>query len=376
MMRGPKSLSLLGWIISFVTLCSVTIVVRFWSARIQKRKLYGDDFLVLIAHISMLAMAGVAIWGLANGLGNTATELSVDELKVQAQVLVGASVTWAVSTTVVKMAVLWLYTRIFDTLIFKRIAYGLFAVCACYGISFLVVFITHCSPVSQEWDPVPWGTCNDLTKSQLASNSINAILDIAIVVLPMPPLWSLKMALRKKVVVMTMFGFGFATVAVMFYRIYATVHADPDPILALADVGLLSFIELWLGIIVACLPTMAPVFKVYVEPALSKASSSIWGQPSNPSSQQLAVNTIGGSGPATGGRKFRSNYTELSLTSTVDFSQTANIPLVPPTDARMWTHCSPSGAVQVAPPGQRGVYVQHQFHAQGTQGTGCGTERS
>lgn len=54
--------------------------------------------------MAMIAMAGVTIWGIVNGLGNPATELSIDEFKVMAQVLVGASVTWTVSTTVVKMA--------------------------------------------------------------------------------------------------------------------------------------------------------------------------------------------------------------------------------------------------------------------------------
>lgn len=43
----------------------------------------------------------------------------------------------------------------------------------------------------------------------------------------------------------------------MLYRVYVTVHANPDSALALADVGLLSFIELWLDIIVACVPTTA-----------------------------------------------------------------------------------------------------------------------
>ena len=48
--------------------------------------------------------------------------------------------------------------------------------CSAYGIAFLVVFITHCDPVSQEWNPVPGGSCRDLSLSTLSSNIINTVL--------------------------------------------------------------------------------------------------------------------------------------------------------------------------------------------------------
>ncbi|KAK0629345.1 hypothetical protein B0T17DRAFT_615131 [Bombardia bombarda] len=386
MLRGDKSHSLLGFVVAFTILCTIAIAMRFMSARIQKRSYYADDYLVLIAYFAMIAMGGVSIWGLVNGLGNPATALTFDELVVQAQLLVAASVTWIVSTSIVKIAVLWLYTRIFPNVVFRRVAQVLMGVCTCYGIAFLVVFITRCDPVSQEWKPVAWGSCKDVSQSQLASNSINAVLDMSIVVLPLPSLWNLKMALRRKLSVMAMFSVGFATVAVMWYRIYTTVHGNPDPVLALADVGLLSLLELWLGIIVACMPTVAPVFVTYVQPALSKASESFnWGSkgPSTTDRQDAQVITIGGSGPAggvvpgapPGGRKFRTNYTDISLASTtyddpVD-RQSQDILLVSQPGAKIRTHIGaggggvPGGGMGGAMPKQEGIYVQQQFHTQG-----------
>lgn len=65
-------------------------------------------------------------------------------------------------------------------------------------------------PVSQQWNPVPWGSCRDLSHSELASNAINAVLDISVVISPMPLLWKLEMPLRNKVAVTVMFGLGFA----------------------------------------------------------------------------------------------------------------------------------------------------------------------
>ncbi|KAK8062547.1 hypothetical protein PG997_014644 [Apiospora hydei] len=269
MIRGATSWSLLAWIISFTILTTLVISLRFWSARIQKRRFYLDDGFVLASYVAMLAQIGLGLWGLYHGAGNPSSDYLPEELIVQTKLLVAVSTTWIFSTTVVKLAVLQLYMRIFSTAAFKRWAISLMVVVVCFGITFLVVFITHCHPVSQEWDPVPWGWCRDLKYSELSSISMNLALDTAIVVLPMPWLWNLQMPTSKKIVVMIMFGFGFATIAIMCYRIDQTVHSDPDPMIAIARVGLLSNVELWLGIIVACLPTMAPFFREYIQPGLS-----------------------------------------------------------------------------------------------------------
>ncbi|KAI0469867.1 hypothetical protein GGR56DRAFT_678974 [Xylariaceae sp. FL0804] len=137
--------------------------------------------------------------------------------------------------------------RIFTTARFKPFAIALAVLDICFGITFFVVFLTHCHPVSQQWDPVPWGSCRSLSSSEFSSTSVDLVLDMAIVVLPMPWLWNLHMAMAKKAFVMLMFSFGFATIAIMCYLIYTIVHSDPN--VATAKIGLLTDFELWLGII-------------------------------------------------------------------------------------------------------------------------------
>lgn len=52
MIRGSGSFSLLAWIVSFTTLTTLAVVLRFWSARIQRRKFYLDDGLVIASYVS------------------------------------------------------------------------------------------------------------------------------------------------------------------------------------------------------------------------------------------------------------------------------------------------------------------------------------
>ncbi|KAH9987074.1 hypothetical protein F4779DRAFT_638860 [Xylariaceae sp. FL0662B] len=357
MIRGSGSWSLLGWIISFSILTTITVLLRFWSAKIQKRKFFIDDGFVLASYVAMLAQEGIGIWAIVNGMGNPEADMTIEELLIQAKVIVATSTTWICSTTAIKLAVLALYMRIFTTAVFKRWAISLMVIDVCFGFTFLVVFITHCNPVSQQWDPVPWGGCRSLISSELSSISLNLVLDTATVVLPMPWLWNLQMALSKRVLVMVMFGFGFATIAIMCYRIDQTVHSDPDPMLSIAKVGLLSDLELWLGIIVACLPTMAPFVRTHVQPGLSKLSRKFYGS-SGPSTKEgtprMQLRTFGGSGVP--GSKGHNNYTELSETSTYAADE---LRLVANETSELHTDCE-SNNMNTAPRSE-GIYVQKQF---------------
>lgn len=61
----------------------------------------------------------------------------------------------------------------------------------------------------------------------------------------------------------------------MAWRIQATYVSehDPDFVYSLATIGLISGLELWLGIIVACMPTIPPVLQTYVRPAFQRLTS-------------------------------------------------------------------------------------------------------
>ncbi|KAH8161364.1 hypothetical protein CIB48_g6888 [Xylaria polymorpha] len=321
MIRGSRAWSLVGWIVSFTTLSTIAVVLRFWSAKIQQRKFYIDDGLIIVAYVGMLTQQGLGFWGLVNGTGNPASAYTQSELLVSAQLLVAASFTWIFTNTAIKLAVLLLYMRVFTTPVFKRCALVLVAATISFGLSFFIVFLTRCHPISQEWNPVAGGWCADLQVQEISSISTNLVVDVAIVLLPLPWLWRLQMPLRNRIAVMIMFSFGFATIALISYRLDQALHSHPDPLLAVANIGLLSNLELWLGIIVACIPTSAPFIRTYVEPNLQTLSRKLYGSASSSSKASKgpplpALRTFGSSG--VNGPKLGSNYTELSESVTWD----------------------------------------------------------
>jgi hypothetical protein len=65
----------------------------------------------------------------------------------------------------------------------------------------------------------------------------------------------------------------------MGWRLYATTVSlnDPDFTYHFTEIGLISCLELWLGVIVNCMPTLGPLFQTYVKPAVDKITAKSWG---------------------------------------------------------------------------------------------------
>lgn len=102
----------------------------------------------------------------------------------------------------------------------------------------------------------------------------------------------------------------------MGYRLDQTINSDPDPMVSMGRMGLLSNMELWLGIIVACIPTLAPFARTYIHPVLSRAFTKIYGSssggPSREETPRVQLRTFGSSGgPAALGGRSHGRYDEL-----------------------------------------------------------------
>jgi hypothetical protein len=142
-------------------------------------------------------------------MGHYTTELSSSELQNALKLIRAANVTWTLGTTAFKLSVLFLYVRIFTIKIFRTLSYSLMALTIAYCVSFLVVFLTTCTPdISQLWNPTPNGHCRDLNIGQLGSVSTNPAHDVIILILPIHFLWKLQMGLLNKIIVTIVFSFS------------------------------------------------------------------------------------------------------------------------------------------------------------------------
>ena len=67
----------------------------------------------------------------------------------------------------------------------------------------------QCTPRQSLWNPTILGHCVDRHMFQLPSSIIDIVSDFTILLLPLPLIWRLKLATKKKLGVYAIFGLGF-----------------------------------------------------------------------------------------------------------------------------------------------------------------------
>jgi hypothetical protein len=241
---------------------------------------------------------------------------------------------WLALVTLIKLSALDLYAKIFRNPIFVTVTRIVFAICASAGIAFIFVRALICRPVAMNWDfTIPGGTCGNLHTMYLALASIDLILDLMVVFLPMPVVWNLQMALSKKIAISGIFGLGAAYVeslAVSDYGHHNLNLANVCRSICCITAVRLKFIgeinvldeeysqikfnifaalEPLLGIINACLPVLPPVLAKFFRSAAFRTVYKRTGGKSSTAASDLKAFSRRSKGPnlassATTGRQF------------------------------------------------------------------------
>ncbi|KAL8925885.1 MAG: hypothetical protein Q9172_002038 [Xanthocarpia lactea] len=133
---------------------------------------------------------------------------------------------------------------------------------AVFWLGFTLHGILICRPLAFRWDRTLHGHCGNSVVHEIAWSPVNLLADALVVILPLPVVWKLHLPTKKKVRISGMFGLGLTICVVNATRIGLTLTSDAkDWTYALIDVAICTGIEVWLGLIAACLPTLAPILK-------------------------------------------------------------------------------------------------------------------
>ena len=76
----------------------------------------------------------------------------------------------------------------------------------CFGV--LLATFLNCRPFAKTWNPLLPGSCGSLQANVLSTSIINFVIDLSIVLLPMPMVWSLQIARSRKYTLTFIFALG------------------------------------------------------------------------------------------------------------------------------------------------------------------------
>jgi hypothetical protein len=154
----------------------------------------------------------VSTWiTIPRNLGAHAEELSPEDASFQHRIQFSSGITWTIATVTCKMAVLWMYTHIFPPSGVRLAVWITMGFSAAFAVVFIPIFMTACSPPSAAWalDPmVAFAKCHPIQRQEFASVGANMVLDLAVVIVPMPMVWKLQLAMKKKIMVISLFSLG------------------------------------------------------------------------------------------------------------------------------------------------------------------------
>jgi len=238
---GPiKGKAVFSLSITWAALCTIVIVLRFWSrltlrATIHTRRFYWDDWIALAAWVSGLLPLGDFWWERCSyvfkpfvisflfltaytrdyGMGRHFDTVPLFRRRRFMQLFYGMYHTYDFAVALSRISALFFYRRIFEAT--DRTFLINFWACLTTNIAWLSIMscvaLFNCVPIHAFWDHVVPGytgyTCIKTINLELGHGVTSVVIDLWILLIPVPFLWKLRMTQQKKFLVIMVFILGY-----------------------------------------------------------------------------------------------------------------------------------------------------------------------
>ncbi|KAL8859669.1 MAG: hypothetical protein Q9178_003783 [Gyalolechia marmorata] len=228
--------------IAFTVLASIAVGLRILSKAYTKTSWAADDSWAVLGLVALFALATAEIWGMlylyhkaildhvkqplikagvyAGGGGlsiekillqnqsatlenyvkaNSSTgphRLAIAHSKLQSLYML--SPLYGLSTTAIKLSILYLYRRIFAVKPFKQMSFAVAAACVIWWVVFTVTALVPCLPVKKFWQYRIEGQCYNFNTFFIWAGVVDVLLDGIILALPIRVISRLQMPYKRK----------------------------------------------------------------------------------------------------------------------------------------------------------------------------------
>ena len=127
---------------------------------------------------------------------------------IRAQIFLANEFTYAITSPLVKLTILFFYRNVFAVRQFQRYCDILAGICILWGATTFIVVGAQCTPLESYWNPTIPGHCINQLAFLDAIQAINIVLDLAILILPFPIVWGLHRPWQERVGLAGVFMLG------------------------------------------------------------------------------------------------------------------------------------------------------------------------
>lgn len=267
-----------------VTTTTFFLATLFVAARIISRFAIlkhrtADDWIIILAWFLAFGLSFAIDFGTSKGLGERDEEIPEAWMPSLRASEYAFTILYNPTLMATKTSILIFYLRLSkNTQKILRIAsFVTLAVVNVAGVVLTFINAFQCSPVKAAYDPAQNDDrCISIVTLYLCSAPVNIITDLAILVLPIPVLTGMRLPQRQKTILVITFGLGIFVTIVDVIRIYYLQQASSvqaalsqfERLGATLDFAynastafMWSAVEVNVGIICACIPTLKPLVK-------------------------------------------------------------------------------------------------------------------
>ncbi|KAL2860786.1 uncharacterized protein BJX67DRAFT_326749 [Aspergillus lucknowensis] len=274
--NGIEDISYRVWIGTILTavLATIAVVLRFVSRYIVKAGLWWDDWVIVVSLIVNWGMA-ITRWIqiFKFHLGEHVYDITEYDIVGYQKSFLAIQLIYFTNASLTKSSLLLLYRRIFGIVRPFRIALAIswFLVLGWF-VACVIASIAGCRPVEYFWtrfeaprEAAPaGGSCFNEVAFFRWNGIANMLLDILMLVLPLPMVWRMKMSRRRRMLLTGVFLMGGFVCVVSLLRIVSFNVSDRgDPTYTQVPSSTWSSVEQGIGIVCACLPTLRPLRQLW-----------------------------------------------------------------------------------------------------------------
>ncbi|KAE8379333.1 hypothetical protein BDV26DRAFT_169359 [Aspergillus bertholletiae] len=247
----------------FTIIALLAVALRFYIRIHTKRPLWLDDYAALYSAVMVTGYCASTIAQTRWGLGLHADYFPTANVKSFSKIQYAGGPLYAMSLLGFKVSLLASYLRIGGFVkTYRTIIIIAIVAVVVNQVIFTFLFIFPCQPISAQWNPEVVGKCINALKSYYALAGTSLGFDLVIIMLPLPVLWNLQLGRKQKVALCCVFALGFFVTIIQIIRVFTIyrlkTYTDSKPVI------LWSIVEISLAVIIACVPTYGPYFRVFV----------------------------------------------------------------------------------------------------------------
>ncbi|KAL9634847.1 MAG: hypothetical protein Q9204_002840 [Flavoplaca sp. TL-2023a] len=273
--RGPLLLAV-GW--TLLGLAVLTVATRIYFRSNLRHGINWDDHFVVASLVIGLVGGSLLTKLVHSGGGKHISCLPTGQIYPVLKWSLLAQVSNVLGIGLVKISVCLCVLRLIDRAR-RRLSQFLYALIAIVAISHLIqvlIFLVQCRPLNALWNPKLKGTCfsHRVTYAAgYANYGLDALTDLVCAIIPVSVLHRLQMNTRTKIALSFLMSLGVLTSGLAIGKC-VTIRAlfEEDYTWNITEPGILTISEHYLGIIIASMPTLKPLFSKLLGTTVSGSS--------------------------------------------------------------------------------------------------------